>query len=256
MRSLLTFRDLFARQGRGLVATLLLSLVSTMAGVALLGISGWFLTGAALTTAALSFNLFGPSALVRGLSFLRIGSRYGEKLIGHDVTLRLLADIRGWLFGRLVPRVPLGGPRWRRGDLVSRLLGDVEALDTMFITALGPTLIVVLVGLGVEAALFALLPSATAVFGIGFGLAVAGLPMLLVATTRHTGRRLVVASAGLRSSVLDGVEGHADLLCFAATGAIQADVEQAAGTLARIGHRQSRAGAGASAAASVCAGLT
>ncbi|MCS6762330.1 MAG: hypothetical protein MO846_10410 [Candidatus Devosia symbiotica] len=57
--------------------------------------------------AGLAFNLFVPSALVRGFSFVRILARYGERLSGHDATLRLLTDIRGWLFMRLFLRPPL-----------------------------------------------------------------------------------------------------------------------------------------------------
>ena len=76
------------------------------AGVGLLGVSGWFLTGAALAGAGAAFNLFAPSALVRGLSFLRIVSRYADRLAGHSATLRLLADLRTLVFRALIRLTP------------------------------------------------------------------------------------------------------------------------------------------------------
>src|SRR5690606_16653329 len=132
------FAPLFLRRSRAWLLALLLSLITLLAGTALLGTSGWFITAAALTTAGLAFNLFVPSALVRGFSFIRILARYGERLAGHDATLRLLADLRGWLFARLFPRLPLPDRTLRHGDLVSRLTADIDALDTAFLVAIGP----------------------------------------------------------------------------------------------------------------------
>ena len=127
MSAIFAFRHLFARRAGGLLLALLLSLVTLAAGVALLGTSGWFITGAALTTAGLAFNLFAPSALVRGFSFIRILARYGERLSGHDATLRLLADIRGWLFAKLFPRLPLNDRSMSARILDSSVLFAIEA---------------------------------------------------------------------------------------------------------------------------------
>ncbi len=132
MKALLIFIPLYMKQSRAMLLALLLSLITIAAGVGLLGTSGWFITASALTTAGLAFNLFVPSAAVRGLSFIRILARYGERLVGHDATLRLLSDLRGWLFGALFPRLPLPDRSMRHGDLVSRLTADIDALDTAF----------------------------------------------------------------------------------------------------------------------------
>jgi ATP-binding cassette subfamily C protein CydC len=146
MKSLWAFRALFFSQRKGFLLALILSLVTLLAGVALLGTSGWFITAAALTTAGLAFNLFVPSAMVRGFSFIRILARYGERLSGHDATLRLLSDLRGWLFARLFPRLPFRDRSLRHGDLVSRLTADVDALDTAFLVAIGPITAALVVG--------------------------------------------------------------------------------------------------------------
>ena len=80
MRALAYVLPLLGQLRGSLLLTLGLSLITLAAGIALLGVSGWFLTAAAITTAGVTFNLFAPSAGVRGLSFVRILSRYGEKV--------------------------------------------------------------------------------------------------------------------------------------------------------------------------------
>lgn len=211
MKALLALVPLFQRRAGGLLLALLLSLVALAAGVALLGTSGWFITAAALTTAGLAFNLFAPSALVRGFSFIRILARYGERLAGHDATLRLLADIRGWLFARLFPRLPLTDRGLRHGDLVSRLTADVDALDTAFLVAIGPVISALLIGATLTGVLAWLLPGAALVYGLTMLAAILAVPTALVLASRRGGIHAVATAADARASVLDGIEGHADL---------------------------------------------
>ncbi len=222
MTALLAFRGLFAKQARGFVIALVLSLVTLAAGVALLGTSGWFITATALTTAGLGFNLFVPSAAARAFSFIRILARYGERLSGHDATLRLLADIRGWLFGRLFPRLPFNDRSLRHGDLVSRLTADVDALDTAFLVAIGPIAAAIAIGGGLTVILAFLLPAAAWVYGVSFSLAVLAVPAGLVLASRRAGTAVVLRAAAARTAVLDGIEGHADLTLFGALGDSQA----------------------------------
>src|SRR5690606_23637888 len=180
MKALLAFRGLFLSQARGFTLALVLSLVTLAAGIALLGTSGWFITSAALTTAGLAFNLFVPSSLVRGFSFIRILARYGERLSGHDATLRLLSGLRGWLFARLFPRLPLADRSLRHGDLVSRLTSDVDALDTAFLVAIGPIAAALVIGGALTAVLAFLLPGAAWLYGFCFGAAVLVVPSGLI----------------------------------------------------------------------------
>lgn len=237
MKSLLAFRALFATQFKGLALALLLSLVTLAAGVALLGTSGWFITAAALTTAGLAFNLFVPSSMVRGFSFIRILARYGERLAGHDATLRLLADLRGWLFARLFPRMPLADRSLRHGDLVSRLTADVDALDTAFLVAIGPIAAAVVIGGGLTAVLAWLLPAAALLYGLCFAAAVLLVPLGLVLVSRRAGSDVVNRAADARAAVLDGIEGHADLTVFGVLGTAQAGFVE---TAARLGAARGR----------------
>jgi ATP-binding cassette subfamily C protein CydC len=218
MKALLTFLPLFRRRSRALLLALSLSLLTLVSGVSLLGTSGWFITATALTTAGLGFNLFVPSAMVRGLSFVRILARYGERLVGHNATLKLLSDLRGWLFARLFPRLPLPERSLRHGDLVSRLTADVDALDTAFLVAVGPLIAAVVVG-GVMTIVLALfLPDAALPYGLALALATFAVPAAMVLLGRKAGRDSVSARADLRMEVLDGVKGHADLTVLGVLG--------------------------------------
>lgn len=236
MRAILAFAPLLGRLKGPMFLTLLLSLITLLAGIGLLGLSGWFLTAAALSTLGSAFNIFAPSAGVRGLSFIRILSRYGEKLSGHDMTLRLLSDLRAWLFSKLFPLVPLGR-RFGRGDLVSRLLADVEALDTVFLVALGPISTAVLAGAAMTVALAIFLPGAALVYGLLFFAAVLLVPIGLVLGSRKAGAEVVAAGAALRQAVLDGIDGHQDLVLFGATGEAITRADAASAALSRARRR-------------------
>ena len=218
MKALLGFLPLFRRQGGALLLALTLSLVTLIAGVTLLGTSGWFITATALTTLGLGFNLFVPSAMVRGLSFLRILARYGERLVGHNATLKLLSELRGWLFARLFPRLPLPDRSLRHGDLVSRLTADVDALDTAFLVAIGPLVSAIVVGGAITVILAWLLPAAALPYGMALALATFAIPSAMILLGRRAGRDSVEAQAELRMNVLDAANGHVDLVLLGALG--------------------------------------
>lgn len=253
MRAILAFAPLLGRLKGPMLLTLLLSLITLLAGIGLLGLSGWFLTAAALSTLGSVFNIFAPSAGVRGLSFIRILSRYGEKLSGHDMTLRLLSDLRAWLFAKLFPLVPLGR-RFGRGDLVSRLLADVEALDTVFLVALGPISTAVLAGAAMTTALAIFLPGAALVYGLLFFAAVLLVPIGLVLGSRRAGAAVVAAGAALRQAVLDGIDGHQDLVLFGAAGEAVAGADAASAQLSKARRRVGLHAALASALVQLLAG--
>jgi ATP-binding cassette subfamily C protein CydC len=214
MNALMHFVVLFGRRRRDLLVALALSLVTLTAGVALLGLSGWFLTAAALTTAGAAFNLFAPSAGVRALSFVRILARYGERLAGHDATLRLLSDIRQWLFAKLFPLVPLRRAALGRADLVSRLTADVDALDTAFLVAIGPITTAILAGIAMSVGLWFILPGASLVYAASFLVATILVPLALGLATHRAGREITTHAAGLRGAVIDGLDCHADLVAL------------------------------------------
>ncbi|MDR1075709.1 MAG: thiol reductant ABC exporter subunit CydC [Xanthomonadaceae bacterium] len=202
---------LFRHQAGLVVATAMLLLLTLGAGVGLLTLSGHFLTAAALAggTAA-TFNLFGPAAGIRALTFVRILSRYAEKLLGHEATLRLARDLRVWFFRRVLPLAPLSLGRERAGDLLARLVADIEAVDGIWVRAVGPLLALLLLIVGVVGACIWVLPS------VGFW--ISGVLLLVVLSmpltmghARTLEQAQAQARAALRQSVQEGLEGVADL---------------------------------------------
>jgi ATP-binding cassette subfamily C protein CydC len=207
---------LYRRRRMGLVWAVLLALLTVAAGVGLLGVSGWFLAGAALAGIGSDFNLFAPSALVRGLSFTRIGARYAERLVGHGATLHLLSDLRGAVFGALVRLTPRQLARYRGGDLVARLTSDVDALDTVFLFVLAPIATALLGGAALAMVVGVSLPVAGLVLLLCLLLTCLLLPVGLALAARRSGAAVQQGAADLRTSVLDTVEGHVDIAAMGA----------------------------------------
>ena len=254
MRAIAYFMPLFGRLRGALLVALALSVVTIAAGVGLLGISGWFLTAAALTSAGVAFNLFAPSAGVRGLSFVRILSRYGEKITGHDATLRLLADLRRTTFASLFRLVPLNG-LFGRADLVSRLVADLDALDTVFLIGIGPIATATVTGVGMAVLLAHVLPLAAPFYAAGFAVAALAVPIALVSVSRRVGTEVVSASAALRGAVLDGIDGHQDLVLFGAVDRATLAAQTAAARLSKARRRLGRFSALASMAVQAASAL-
>ncbi len=242
-------RGVFARHAGPIALGLALLLVTLLAGTGLLGLSGHFLTAAALAGgAAAGFNFFGPSAGIRALTFARILSRYGEKLAGHDATLRVARDLRAWFFRRALPLAPLGLGRFRTGDLLARLMADIDAVDGLLVRALGPLLALSALALLASLAAFAVLPAA--------GLLLLGaLAALGVAIPRLTLRGLAADEAAraqargeLRAAVQEGLEGATDLTAMdAAVRWLDALDARSAAVAAREEHAKRRLAAGAAA---------
>ncbi|SEP72036.1 ATP-binding cassette, subfamily C, CydC [Faunimonas pinastri] len=255
MSSLFYFRGFFARRAGGLLLALFLSVVTLLAGVALLGTSGWFITATALTPAGMAFNLFGPSSLVRGFSFVRILARYGERLTGHNATLALLSDLRVWTFSRMIP---LAGSRLRRlrgGDVVSRVTGDVEALDTVFLYAIAPIATVLLAGGLVVATTWIVLPAAALILAGTATAAALVVPALVIAASRKPGGNLVAAASDMRTAILDSIEGQADLLAFSGIAAAKARFGSTTARMGRAKAGQVRISATGTAIVQALAGL-
>lgn len=232
---------LYRKRWRTLLASLLLALAAAWTGIGLLGVAGGFLTATALVSGALaSFNLFVPSATVRALAFLRILTRYGERVQGHAATLQLLADLRVRLFTRLLRLSPAQLQRWHDGDLVARLTDDIEALDSVFLLSLLPWGI----GLLGSAALIALLalhlPSAALALAALSLLLLLLLPLWLAARARSGGQQRQNSLAALRQQVLQASEGHADLLALDATDRAEAELAASSQRLSQATLEQAR----------------
>ena len=256
MRQLLSWLwPMFMQRWRSLLPACVLAGVTAAAAIGLLGVSGWFLTATALVSGALVvFNLFVPSAMVRGLAFIRILSRYGERLSGHAATLQLLTDLRTRVFANLL-RLDAGQlSRWRDGDLVARLTGDIDALDSTFLLSLLPLLVGGVVGVVVVGILAVHVPLSVVAVGFLWLLVLLLAPSWLARRVRRSGKERQQHAAALRQHVLQAVEGHADLIALDAAASAEAALAETSGRLHAAALSESRAFASAQALALACAG--
>ncbi len=205
------------------------------ASIALMGTSAWLISRAAqhpseasLTLAIVGVQFFGLS---RG--FLR----YGERLVGHDAALRVLADVRVRVFERLEAVAPAGLPAFRRGDLVARFVDDVDSLQDVVLRVLQPFLVAGLVGAGTVAALWWFLPQAGAVLLVALLLSATAVPWLTGRLARREESRQATVRGELTAGVIDLVEGAPELLVMGAVGDQLIRIDDSDGRLRQVARR-------------------
>lgn len=259
MTHLLTIFAAFrAAHGRRLLMGGALSVVAAAAAAALLGLSGWFITATAIAGAAvgIAFDIFQPGAGVRAFALLRTFARYGERLVTHDATLRFLADLRGALYRGLAagPWAALG--RLRRGEALSRLTADVDALDGFYlrlVLPIGAAIATLLIGL---AALWLLVSPVVAMAVIAPLALVGGLGLKIAAARgAKAARRRLAALDALRLRTIDLMSAAPELAAAGRledqTSAISRAAEHAAEAEATLRRVDIRLGAATSFAGDV-----
>lgn len=222
-----------AERRRGMLLGAALSATTVSAGIALLGLSGWFIaaTGIAGLSAATvaTFDVFMPSAGIRLLALGRTASRYGERLTTHDATLSVLAALRERLFrGWAMPGAAQELAR-RPARLLFRLTGDIDALEPLYLRVLVPAGVAIGAAIAASIALGLMHP----LFGLAAGiwLLATGLGIPLVAGRRAAkhARRRAYGIEAVRARTVDLVAGQTDLLmagCLDAQRSAIADADR------------------------------
>jgi len=185
---------------------------------------------------------------VRALAIVRGTLRYGERLAGHDAALRIMERVRGRFFDALEPLAPSGQPAFRRGDLLTRLLADVEAVQDLVIRVVLPGLAALTVGAGVTAWVWLQLPAAGAALGCGLLVGSVLLPVAAAVALDQARVRLVRARGTLAVRSVDIIEGAEDLAVCGASAAATERERDAARTVARLERSVALRGATAGAA--------
>lgn len=246
MTSLLRVLGLWHRYTVLLIIGGLVAFASTAASVALLGLSGALVAGAVVGAA------FTAPLWLRVLGSGRIILRYVERLLTHDATFRALADLRVWFFRGLAMR-SAGGLGFRRaGDVLSRLVNDVEALDGLYIRILVPLAAAILLLPLLLVLIGRVDPGLAVVVACLFAATAFILPGLAASTTRRAGGRLADAAAGLRIATTDALHGIREVRAFGAEGRMLADVQAREGALLAAQHAVAGRAGLASASAFLC----
>ena len=218
-------------------AYLLLAL-TWAAGIALLALSGWFITASALAGAGLllGLELFTPSAGIRAAALLRTLARYGERVIGHEAVLRVLASLRARSFAS-ISRLPIASQRQlRSGDLQHRLTADIDTLDGVPLRITGPVVAAALAVLAATVLAYWLAPWPAAVLILATAILTLAASLLAAQLGQARGRALVERRSRQRVALLDYFGGLADLIAYGRADAQrmlldELDREQARGVL-------------------------
>jgi ATP-binding cassette subfamily C protein CydC len=192
--------------------SVLLGALTVGSNVGLMGTSAFLISAAALhpELGTLEVAIVG----VRFFGIARGVFRYVERLTSHNVTFRVLARLRIWFYQRLEPLAPARLLQYRSGDLLSRIVADVETLENFYVRVVSPSLVAVLIGAGMTV-FFGYFSAGLAGTYLAFMLLLGlGVPLLAWALSRRLGVQLVSRRAGLQSRLTEGIQGLADLLAF------------------------------------------
>ncbi|WP_328888127.1 thiol reductant ABC exporter subunit CydD [Streptomyces sp. NBC_00316] len=242
-----------AQRGRFALALLLgsLALGST---VGLMAVSGWLISRASEQPPVLYLMVAVTATRAFGLG--RAVFRYAERLVSHDAVLSMLAELRVAVYRGLERIAPAGLRRTRRGDLLSRLVADVDALQDYWLRWLLPAGTAVVVGTAAAGFTGWLLPQAGVVLAAGLLLAGVGVPLVSGAGARRAERQLAPARADLATRITDLLGGTAELTVAGALPARKERTREADTVLTRIAARAAAATAlGGGLSALIC-GLT
>ncbi|EKO3409389.1 cysteine/glutathione ABC transporter ATP-binding protein/permease CydC [Vibrio fluvialis] len=219
MRDLLPYLKLYKKHWFGLTLGMLLAFVTLCASIGLLTLSGWFLSAAAvagLTIARETFNYMLPGAFVRGFAMGRTAGRWGERVVSHNATFKLLTDLRIFFFEKLAPMIPGRVSNLRDADLLNRLVADIDAMDHVYLRLISP----VTVGVLGIAALTALLCWFDMALGLTLGSVLLVLllvwPVMFYKLGKRNGAELTQHKAEMRVATLDWLQGYSELTIFGA----------------------------------------
>ncbi len=234
-----------------LVLALLTGVLAAGSAVALTATSAWLISRAAqqppilfLMVAIVAVRFFG---IARGVF------RYTERLAGHDAAFRWLADLRVAVYRRLERLAPAGSSTFRSGDLLARLVGDVDTLQDLWLRVLLPYATAAVVAAGAVALVAWLVPAAGVVLLLAVVVAAVLAPVLALAVARRAERHVAPARGTLSTTVHDTLAGAAELTAFGRTGRALQQVAEADESVRRAEARSSF-GAGLGAAVAAAAG--
>ncbi|MGW0737411.1 thiol reductant ABC exporter subunit CydD [Streptomyces sp. NPDC002851] len=247
-------RDMAGERRGRLLLGLLLGSLALGSAVGLMATSGWLIARASEQPPVLYLMVAVTATRAFGLG--RAVFRYAERLVTHDAVLRMLADTRVAVYRRLERLAPAGLHRARRGDLLTRLVGDVDALQDYWLRWLLPASAAVVVSAGAVGFTAWLLPEAGVLLAGGLLVAGAGVPVLSGALARRAERRLAPARGALAIRVADLLTGTAELTVAGALRARTAEARAADRELTGIASRAASATALGAGLSALACGLT
>lgn len=209
LRRLMQFSQLWRFQ---MILGIILSVLVILSNVALLALSGWFITSMALAgMGTLSLEFFTPAAAIRGLAVLRTFARYLERLVTHDATLQLVSLLRVWFYRHLAPLAPARLHNLRDGDLLVRLRTDLDNLDNFYLRILFPAISGLISSIIILSALLWFSPGVAMIDAITLFFAGVVIPLVVVSLTKNSGNTITVLQADFLAAFTDFIRGFGEL---------------------------------------------
>ncbi|MGW3073706.1 thiol reductant ABC exporter subunit CydD [Kitasatospora sp. NPDC001132] len=237
-----------------LALSILLGALALGCAVALMATSGYLISRASEMPPVLYLMMAVTS--VRAFGIGRSVFRYAERLVSHDAVLRTLGTLRAAVYRRLSALAPAGLPAFRRGDLLSRLVADVDAIQDHYLRWRLPAAVAGVVALASTVAMAAFLPAAGLVLGLGLLLAGVLVPALAARWSAGAERRQAPARGRLATTVVDAFTGTAELTVAGALPGRLAAVRTADAALTRLAARSAATTALGTGLVALLTGLT
>ncbi|WBO69693.1 thiol reductant ABC exporter subunit CydC [Streptomyces camelliae] len=217
---------------RRLLPAALAAAGSELAAAALMATASWLITRAAQQPLIASVSL--AIVAVRALALGRGALRYVDRLLGHDGVLRAVAGFRTRVYEALVPLAPAGTPAFRSGDLLTRLVDDVDAAQDLLLRVLLPVVAACAVCVAATTTAALLLPQAGLLLGPLLAVAALLVPAAVLAVAHRAGREQAAVRAELAAHVVDLTQGAADLAAYGARDRAAERARRAAARIARL----------------------
>ena len=203
MRLTLRLLGLFRAYWGWMLGGIALSLIATLANVALMATSGWFITAMGIAGAAgVTMNYFTPAAVIRASALVRTGARYGERLVTHEATFRFLGGLRRTVYEGLEPLAPAGLETVHGADAAARLTSDVDRLQSLYLRALVPLVTALLASVVCVIVAWVHVPEIGLLLGLALtAVAILGGGVVRVIGFRLVGERIAAAASLIPSGV-------------------------------------------------------
>jgi ATP-binding cassette, subfamily C, bacterial CydC len=234
--------------------SILLGSLAVGFGVALMTTAGYLISRAAEQPPILSLTV--TIVAVRFFGLARPLARYLERLVSHDAALRALGRIRSRFYERIEPLAPGQLGEYRSGELLGRMVADVDALQSLYVRGLGPPLVALIVGAVSVGVTAAVLPLAGVILALGLLAGGVAIPVVAGAVNRAAGRRQTAARSELTADLVELLRGAPELVAYGREEETLARVRAADRELARLGRRDALAAGLAEALSILVTGLT
>ncbi|WP_322906178.1 thiol reductant ABC exporter subunit CydC [Paenibacillus campi] len=230
MNELSIFARAMVQERRDVVITIMTGFIAGIAGVTLFSLSGYLISKTVFLPPLYTLILL--AALVKLLGLVRAASRYGERLYSHRATFSLLSRLRTTFFAKLIPLSPQWLGRQRSGELLAKIVGDVESLQFYFLRVAYPPLIVISVFLTTVAVTSFISVWIALVFVVGMIIIAFGVPAIVRRSQHKQTDAVHQLCAALATDSAEMMYGFIDLKLYGRLAAQEQHIEQIADELA------------------------